>query len=302
MRAACSSLFSSSARWSGWRRSGRSTSPSSTGPGASRPRMRSPRRWWCSPDPPFSRPGFRPSSSGRAALWQTLSRANYPGGVGELTQRRRMLILGICCLSLLIVGMDVTIVNVALNSIRDDLHASLTDLQWTIDAYTVVLASLLMLSGSTADRLGRRRVFQVGLTLFTVGSLLCSIAPSLGWLVAFRAVQAIGGSMLNPVAMSIITNTFTEPRERARAIGVWGGVVGISLALGPVLGGALVASLGWRSIFWINIPVGVAAVVLTAVFVPESRAARARRVDPVGQLLVLLVLATLTYAIIEGPD
>jgi EmrB/QacA subfamily drug resistance transporter len=131
--------------------------------------------------------------------------------------------------------------------------------------------------------------------------LLCSLAPGLGWLVAFRMLQAVGGSMLNPVAMSIITNTFTDPRERARAIGVWGGVVGISLALGPVLGGALVGSVGWRSIFWINIPVGITAIALCAAFVPESKAAKPRRIDPVGQLLVIVVLASLTYAIIEGP-
>jgi EmrB/QacA subfamily drug resistance transporter len=205
-------------------------------------------------------------------------------------------------MSLFIVGLDSTIVNIALPAIRRDLHASLSGLQWTIDAYTLVLASLLILAGSTADRVGRRRTFQTGLVVFIVGSLLCSLAPSLGWLIAFRMMQAVGGSMLNPVAMSIITNTFTEPRERARAIGVWGGVVGISLALGPVVGGALVGSLGWRSIFWMNIPVGLAAVVLAARYVPESRAARARRIDPVGQALVLTVLAALTYAIIEGPN
>jgi EmrB/QacA subfamily drug resistance transporter len=221
--------------------------------------------------------------------------------VNELSRRRRLLILAICCMSLLIVGMDNTIVNIALRSIKDDLHTSLTDLQWTIDAYTVVLASLLMLSGSTADRLGRRRVFQIGLAVFTTGSLLCSIAPSLGWLVAFRAVQAIGGSMLNPVAMSIITNVFTEPRERARAIGVWGGVVGLSFGVGPIVGGALIGSVGWRAIFWINVPIGLAALVLTAVFVPESRAPHPRRLDPVGQLLVMLLLGGLTFAIIEAP-
>jgi EmrB/QacA subfamily drug resistance transporter len=220
----------------------------------------------------------------------------------EPTRRRRALILAICCSSLFIVGLDSTIVNIALPAIRRDLHASISGLQWTIDAYTLVLASLLILAGSTADRIGRRRVFQTGLVLFGIGSLLCGLAPSLGWLILFRMVQAVGGSMLNPVAMSIIANTFTEPRERARAIGVWGGVVGISLALGPVLGGWLVAALGWRSIFFINIPVGLAAVALTALFVPESRAARPRRVDPVGQVLVLTVLAALTYAIIEGPD
>jgi EmrB/QacA subfamily drug resistance transporter len=209
--------------------------------------------------------------------------------------------LAICCLSLFIVGLDATIVNVALPSIQKDLHASVSGLQWTIDGYTLVLASLLMLSGSTADRFGRRRIFQLGLGLFTTGSLLCSLAPGLEWLVVFRIVQAVGGSMLNPVALSIITNTITDRRERARALGIWGAVFGLSLALGPVLGGVLVSTIGWRAIFWINVPVGIAAIVLAQCFVPESRAPRARRFDPVGQALVIAMFATLTYALIEGP-
>jgi EmrB/QacA subfamily drug resistance transporter len=204
-------------------------------------------------------------------------------------------------MSLLIVGMDVTIVNIALPSIRRELHTSLSGLQWTLDAYTLVLASLLLLSGSTADRIGRKRTFQAGLTLFGASSLMCSLAPSVGWLIAARALQGVGGSMLNPVAMSIITNVFTEPRERARAIGAWGATVGISLALGPVVGGALTQAVSWRAIFWINVPIALAAVVLAALFVPESRAARPRRLDPVGQLLVIVALASLTYAIIEAP-
>jgi len=219
----------------------------------------------------------------------------------EPSRRRRYLILAICCMSLLIVGLDNTIVNVALPSIRRELNASVSGLQWTVAAYTLVLASLLMLSGSTADRIGRRRVFQTGLVTFTAGSLLCSLAPSLGWLIAFRMVQAVGGSILNPVAMSIITNTFTDRAERARAIGIWGGVIGISMALGPVLGGVLVASVGWRGIFWVNVPIGLVAVVLTGLFVPESRAALARRIDPLGQVLVIIILGSLTYGIIEGP-
>ena len=170
-----------------------------------------------------------------------------------------------------------------------------------VDAYTLVLASLLMLSGATADRVGRRRTFQVGLAVFTVGSGLCSLAPGLGWLIAFRMVQAIGGSMLNPVAMSIITNTFTDRAERARALGAWGGTFALSVALGPVLGGVLVETVGWRGVFWVNIPVGLAAIALTARFVPESRAPRARRPDPVGQGLIVVMLGSLTYAIIEGP-
>jgi EmrB/QacA subfamily drug resistance transporter len=218
-----------------------------------------------------------------------------------LSYGRRMLILAICCLSLLIVGLDATIVNVALPSIQRDLHTSVSGLQWTIDAYTLVLASFLLLSGSTGDRVGRRRTFQTGLAAFTLGSLLCSVAPGLGWLIAFRMVQAVGGSMLNPVALSIVTNTFVEPRERARAIGIWGGVFGLSLALGPIVGGLLVETVGWRGIFWVNLPVGAAAIILAALFVPESRAARARPADPVGQVLVIITLAALTYGIIEGP-
>ena len=204
-------------------------------------------------------------------------------------------------MSLLIVGTDVTIVNVALPAIRRELSASVSGLQWSVDAYTLVIGSFLMAAGSTADRFGRRRVFQVGLTLFTLGSLLCSLAPSVTALVIFRCVQALGGSMLNPVALSIVSNTFTERRARARALGVWGAVFGISLALGPVIGGLLVTSLSWRAIFWINIPIGIAAIILTQLFVPESRAATARRFDPWGQLLVIATLGTLTYGVIQGP-
>jgi EmrB/QacA subfamily drug resistance transporter len=221
--------------------------------------------------------------------------------VSELSPRRRYLVLAICCMSLLIVSMDITIVNVALPSIAREFHGGVADLQWVIDAYTVVLAGLLILGGSTADRLGRKRTFQTGLVVFTAGSLLCSIAPSLWWLVAFRMVQAVGGSMLNPIAMSIVTNVFTDPRERSRAIGTFGAVLGLSLGIGPIVGGALTDSIGWQSIFWINAPIGLLALVLTALFVPESRAERARPIDPVGQVLVIVLMATLVYAIIESP-
>ncbi|MEU6237020.1 MFS transporter [Kitasatospora sp. NPDC047058] len=235
----------------------------------------------------------------RAPTPPTLPTARAESAPGR---RRRLLVLAICCLSLFIVGLDNTVVNIALPAIQQDLDAPASGLQWIIDAYTLVLASLLMLFGSVADRFGRRRVFQTGLLLFVLGSLLCSLAPGLEWLVAFRAVQAVGGSMLNPVAMSIITNTFTEPRERARAIGVWGGVVGISMALGPLLGGFLVHGAGWPAIFLINVPVGLAACLLTARYVPESRAPRPRKLDPVGQVLMVVLLGCGTAAIIEGPE
>ncbi|GLZ11654.1 MFS transporter [Actinomadura sp. NBRC 104425] len=210
--------------------------------------------------------------------------------------------LATCCMSLFIVSLDNTVLQIALPSLQRELEASLSGLQWTIDAYTLVLASLLMLAGSMADRFGRRRVFMMGLVAFTAGSALCSLAASLRMLVVFRMVQAVGGSMLNPVAMSIITHTFTDRRERARAIGVWGSVVGLSMAVGPLVGGLLVEGAGWRSIFWLNVPVGLTALLLTWALVPESRADTARRADPVGQILVMALLAVLTYTIIQAPE
>ena len=222
--------------------------------------------------------------------------------VSGLSRNRKIGILLICCSSLFIVGLDVTVVNVALPSIAGELDADVSELQWTVSAFTVVMASLLMFSGSMGDRLGRRRVFTVGLTVFSLASLLCSLAPSVEFLVGGRVLQAVGASMLNPVAMGIITNTFTEPRERAQAVGVWGAVFGVSMALGPIVGGALVSSAGWRSIFLINLPVGLVAIALTRRFVPESSAPRPRRFDPVGQALMIVLLAALTFAIIEAPD
>jgi EmrB/QacA subfamily drug resistance transporter len=219
-----------------------------------------------------------------------------------LSQRRKVIILISCCLSLLIVSMDATIVNVAIPSIRKELGASGSQLQWVIDIYTLVLASLLLLSGATADRLGRRRVFQIGLVVFATGSLLCSLAPDIHALIAARFVQAIGGSMLNPVAMSIITQVFTGRVERARAVGVWGAVVGISMALGPIVGGALIEFVGWRSVFWINLPICAAAILLTAIFVPESRSTTMRDLDPGGQALGVTFLFSLVYLLIQGRE
>ena len=222
--------------------------------------------------------------------------------IPHLSRRRRIGVLLICSTSLFMVGLDITAVNVALPSIGRELHAQLSWLQWTVSAYTVVMASLLLLSGSMADRLGRRRTLVTGLVVFTVASLLCSLATSVELLVAFRVLQGIGASMLNPVAMSIITNTFTEPRERAQAVGVWGAVFGASMALGPIVGGTLISSAGWPWIFVMNVPLGLAAIALTLRFVPESRADDPRRFDPVGQLLVVILLASVTYGIIEGPS
>ncbi|AFU00024.1 Multidrug resistance protein stp [Nocardia brasiliensis ATCC 700358] len=216
-----------------------------------------------------------------------------------MSARRKTIVLATCCLSLLIVSMDATIVNVAIPAIQADLHAPLPRLQWIVDAYTLTLASFLMLAGTTADRFGRRKVFRIGLATFALGSLLCSLAPTIEVLIGARFLQAIGGSMLNPVAMSIITTVFTGRVERARAIGVWGAVVGISMALGPTVGGVLIDALGWQSVFWINLPVCALAFVLTTLFVPESKSATVRGIDPIGQLLAVVFLFTTVFGLIE---
>jgi EmrB/QacA subfamily drug resistance transporter len=214
--------------------------------------------------------------------------------------RSRLVILFTCCLALVLTALDATIVNIALPAIRSDLHATVAELQWSIDAYTIVIASLLLLAGSLADRFGRRRTFQVGLLVFSIGSLLCSVAPNARLLVASRVLQAVGGSMLNPVAMSIIVNTFLDPKERARAVGIWGAAFGVAMAAGPLLGGLLVQSVGWRAIFWVNIPIGLIALALSARFVRESRSERPRQLDALGQVLVIAALFALTWAVIDG--
>lgn len=232
------------------------------------------------------------------------SRLSGPTGavlVADELSKSRGAVLLISCTGLFVVGLDVTVVNVALPSIASSLHSSVPGLQWTVDAYTVVYAGLLMLFGSAGDRWGRKRMLVAGFALFSAGSLLSSLAPSVGALVAFRALQGAGGAVLNPVAVSIITNTFTDPRERAQAIGVRSATYGVSLALGPIVGGALVSAIGWRSIFWVNVPIGVMAIVLAIRYIPESRAPRPRRFDPLGQALVAILLVTLTYGTIEGP-
>src|SRR5690349_6328024 len=219
-----------------------------------------------------------------------------------MSSRRKAIILVSCCLSLLIVSMDATIVNVAIPSIRADFNASASQIQWVIDIYTLVLASLLLLSGATADRFGRRRTFQIGLTVFAVASPMCSRAPNIEMHIGARLLQAIGGSMMNPVAMSIITQVFRGRVERARAIGIWVGVVGISMALGPIVGGALIQYVDWRAVFWINLPICAIAILLSAIFVPESKSATMRDVDPIGQALGVAFLFGVVFVLIEGPS
>ena len=220
---------------------------------------------------------------------------------GPAGRRRRLVVLLICSSSLFMTYLDSTILNVALPTLQADLHASYAGLQWVADAYLLVLASLLLLAGSMADRFGRKRLFMIGLAGFSLGSLLCSLAPNVGSLVALRMLQALGGSMLTPISLSIVRNTFTDARERAQALGIWSAIFGLATACGPVVGGVLVSQVGWRSVFWVNVPIGVFMLVAARRYVPESRAPRPRRVDVPGQLLMIVLLGSLTYAVIQGP-
>ncbi|MDV8011963.1 MFS transporter [Rhodococcus sp. IEGM 1241] len=218
-----------------------------------------------------------------------------------LDARRRWGILAICCTSLFVVGLDTTIVNVALPAIGEGFGVGTVGLEWIVNAYTLVLASLLISSGALADRFGRRRIFQIGLVVFGVASIVCALAPSVGVLIAARIAQGVGGSMLSPVALAVVVNVMTDPKERAKAIGVWAAVFGLSMAAGPIVGGVLIESFGWRSVFWINVPVIAVVLVLTAVFVPQSRAEQPRRLDLPGQVLLMVVVGGSVALLIEGP-
>ena len=214
--------------------------------------------------------------------------------------RRPGLVLGVCCLALFLVTMDVTIMNVALPAIHAGLQSTIADVQWAVDGYNVVMAGVLLLAGSLADRFGRKRMFQTGIAIFGIASLACSIAPSIQMLIAFRIIQALGGSLLTPSGMGIIANTFRDPKGRAKAIGVWGTMTGLSMSAGPLLGGLLTQTLGWRWIFAINVPFVIAALILSALVFSESRAPHARRFDPIGQVLAILMLGAFVWALIDG--
>jgi EmrB/QacA subfamily drug resistance transporter len=214
--------------------------------------------------------------------------------------RRQRLVLWVCCISLFMTCVDYAIVVVALSGIQSDLHAQVSGLQWVTDAYLLVLSSALLLAGATADRWGRRRLFIAGLVLFTAGSAWCGLASGLGVLIAARAVQGLGAAMLGPASLSIVRHTFTDPAERARAFGIWSAVFGIGMACGPVLGGPLIDLFGWRAVFFVNVPIGLVAIVVGRLVIAESRAAQPRRLDPPGQVSMVMFIAPLTYAVIQG--
>ena len=218
----------------------------------------------------------------------------------EVDRRAKMLTLGAMCFALFMAMLDNTVVNVALPRISHDLGSGISGLQWIIDAYTLVFASLMLTGGTLGDIFGRKRFFLTGLFVFTLGSLLCALSPNLSVLICGRGVQGLGAALLMPGTLAILTNTFLDPRERAQAIGIWAGVSGMALAAGPVVGGILVDRLGWQSVFFLNVPIGVIAFVVCLLAVRESRNPEGRHLDLPGQVLAFVALGTLTYALIEA--
>ncbi|HEX6497414.1 MAG TPA: MFS transporter [Micromonosporaceae bacterium] len=203
------------------------------------------------------------------------------------------------CVGYFMVILDATAVNVALPSLGRDLGTGITGLQWVVDGYTLVFAGLLLSTGAIGDRRGPNRVYQAGLLVFTAASVGCGLAPGTGWLVAARLAQGLGAALLVPASLALLQVAYSEPTVRARAFGIWGGVGGVGAAAGPLIGGALIGAFGWRSVFFVNLPVGLAGVALAARHVPAP-AGRPRRLDPAAQALGILALAALTGALIEA--
>jgi EmrB/QacA subfamily drug resistance transporter len=221
----------------------------------------------------------------------------------HLDSRRRWGVLAIVGAAFFMTILDVAIVNVALPSIERDLNVSETTVQWVLIAYAITFGGFLLLGGRMADLLGRKRIFIVGLLLFTIASLFCGLAGSIAVLITARAVQGIGAAIISPAALSIVSTTFEEGAERNKALGIWGALGGSGAAAGVLFGGILVKYLGWQWIFYVNVPVGAIVLALTIPFVPESRAELGhRRFDAAGAITVTGGLALLVYAISKAPD
>jgi EmrB/QacA subfamily drug resistance transporter len=210
-------------------------------------------------------------------------------------------VLVVVCVSALIINLDNTILNVALPTLVRQLHASSSELQWIVDSYAMVFAGLLLVGGSLADRFGRKRVFLIGLTVFAGGSIGAALSGSVDLLITWRAVMGAGAALTIPSSLSILNDVFRDPKERARAIGVWGGTIGLGIAIGPIAGGLLLAHFWWGSVFLVNVPIAVAGFVGAMVLVPESKNPSAVRPDPAGAVLSVAGLGLLLWAIIEAP-
>ncbi|MBS1879851.1 MAG: MFS transporter [Actinobacteria bacterium] len=198
--------------------------------------------------------------------------------------------------------LDITVVNVALPSIRSSLHASFGDLQWVVDAYALTLAALVLTAGSLADRFGRRRVFEIGLAIFSLASLLCALAPDPTFLNLSRALQGVGGAIMFAVSLALVAQEFPAGRERGTAMGIYGASIGVAVAVGPLVGGALTDGFGWESIFYLNVPIGIAAIAVTRLRLRESRNPDAGRLDWPGVATFSAALFMLVLALVRGND
>ena len=232
------------------------------------------------------------------------SRGSRPAGTpvtpNPPARRRAAAALISVCLGFFVIQLDVTIVNVALPAIQREIGGSLAGLQWVVDAYTLALAAIMLTAGSAADRVGARKVFTLGLAAFALGSAACAAAPALGVLIAARAVQGLSASAMLPCSLALLVHLFPDPRARARALGVWGGMGSLGVALGPVAGGVLVTVAGWRSIFLVNVPVCLLTIVLLRRYATESPANPGRRADVPGLLLGVIMLAAFTASFITA--
>ena len=220
-------------------------------------------------------------------------------GTNTITYRSILTLIA-AYLGLFVGLIDANAINLALPAIRADLGGGISGAQWTIDAYNVTFAAVLLTSGSLGDRFGRRRLLRIGLTLFVVASLACAAAPSLPLLLVARAVQGVGAALMLPQGLAITAAAFPDPIDRARATAAWAMAAAMSTAVGPILGGVLTDTIGWRYIFWFNAPVGLLALLMTRLYLPESRDNEAARVDITGQMLAMLSLGTLTIVLVEG--
>src|SRR6266496_3695316 len=218
------------------------------------------------------------------------------------SDRRKWLALALLCVVQFMVVLDIAIVNVALPSIKDDLGFSQANLQWVISAYALVFGGFLLLGGRAADLLGRRRLFLVAVVVFTLASLMAGLAWSEGSLIGARALQGLGAAIITPAALSILSTTFTEGRERNIALGAWGAVGGFGAAAGVLLGGVFTELLSWEWIFFVNLPVGAGAMALAPFLLGESRDARVRRFDALGAVLVTVGLSTAVFGITQAND
>ncbi len=222
--------------------------------------------------------------------------------IDPTVHERRWLTLGVLCMSLLIIVMDNTILNVAIPSLITELGATNSQVQWIIDSYVLVFAGLLLTTGSLSDRFGRKGALQLGIVVFCMGSAAAAMSSTANGLIFTRAFMGIGGALIMPATLSILINVFRDPVERGRAIAVWAGFSGLGVAIGPITGGFLLEHFSWASVFWVNLPIGAAALLLGAFLVPTSRDPSHARIDPLGAVLSFVGLASLLFGIIEGPS